>query len=278
MIAKRHPALLILPLMLVTIYAGRCAAQSVTIFGNATPSPQSTYSTPITGGVKFWSSQAGTISAIRFYRATANPGSYYIACLYTASGGLLRSVTLQGEPNPVPGWQVANFATPISISANTTYVAAYYVPAGGSYQLVPGGLTTGVTSGPLTAPASGSVGGNGVYSDTQGFPSTGSARNSNFLVDVVFNPAAPSPYLTLSMTPPSPSVASNAPLGTVVATVTAAWSNGAPFAGTLAFGAPYSNDKATFALSGSKLIVNPTGPGLSADGNTTQSVTIVATQ
>ena len=194
------------------------SAQTVSIFGNMVPSPLSDYTdTPITGGVKFWSTQAGTISAIRFYRATTNPGGY-IASLYTASGTLLGSVTMKHESGPVPGWQVADFAAPISISPNTTYVAAYYVPSGSSYQLVPYGLTQGVTTGPLTAPASSAVGGNGVYNHgVRAFPATASARNSNFLVDVLFTPAAPKPYLTLSFNPTNPTIASNAPAGTVVA-------------------------------------------------------------
>jgi hypothetical protein len=228
-------------------------------------------------GCDFWSAQAGAISAIRFYRATTNQGGY-TASLYTASGTLLGSVKMAHESGPVPGWQIGNFAAPIPISPNTTYVAAYYVPSGGNYQLVPNGLTQGVTAGPLTAPASSVVGGNGVYNDGHAFPNTSSARNSNFLVDVLFTPAVPTPYLTVSFNPANPSIASNAPAGSVVATITAGWSDGAPFTGMLAFGSPNSNDHATFAILGNQLIVNSTGPGLSADGGTNQLVTIVATQ
>jgi hypothetical protein len=265
-------------LSLSAIGAAQCSAQTVSIFGSAAPSPLSSYTdTPITVGLKFWSTQSGTISGIRFYRASANPGGY-VASLYTTSGTLLGSVSLAHESGPVPGWQVANFATPISIAANTTYIAAYYVPSNSSYQLVPYALTNGVTTGPLTAPASSAVGGNGVYNHERALPNTGSARNSNFVVDVLFAPTAPAPYLTLSFNPPNPTVASNAPVGTVIATITASWSNGSPFTGTLSFGPPNSNDNATFAISGNQLIVNPVGPGLSHDGGTTQNVTIVASQ
>jgi hypothetical protein len=51
-----------------------------------------------------------------------------------------------------------------------------------------------------------------------------------------------------------------------------------PFTGTLSFAQPYSNDQGIFALSGNNLIINPSGPGLSAAPNSTQNVTIVATQ
>jgi hypothetical protein len=273
----RRAVLVVLGLSLFVLTSvGEASAQSVSIFGTAAPSNASeAANTPITLGVKFWSTEAGTVSAIRFYRGTTSPQGY-VASLYSASGTLLGSVTMATESGPVPGWQVGTFASPIPISANTTYVAAYYVPSG-EYLRVPEGLSQGVTTGPLTAPASSAVGGNGVYKPKQAFP-TRSWEAANFLADVVFTPTAPTPYLTLSFSPASPSVASNAPAGTVVATITASWNDGSPFTGTLSFGAPNSNDQATFAISGNQLIVNPEGPGLSADGDTTQLVTVVATQ
>ncbi|HKM72874.1 MAG TPA: hypothetical protein VJX94_22885, partial [Stellaceae bacterium] len=75
-----------------------------------------------------------------------------------------------------------------------------------------------------------------------------------------------------------PSITSSAPLDSVVATITASWSDGSPFAGTLSFGPPYSNDQGVFAISGNSLIVNPSGPGVSSDANATLNVTVVATQ
>jgi Domain of unknown function (DUF4082) len=250
-------------------------AQTVSIFGNTAPSAGEGWNTPMTLGVKFWSTEAGTVSAIQFYRHTTSPQGY-VASLYSASGTLLGSVTMATESGPVPGWQVGAFASPIPISPNTSYVAAYYVPSG-EYTQVPQGLAQGVTTGPLNAPASSAVGGNGVYHSKLAFP-THTWENANYSADVVFTPAAPKPYLTVSFNPANPTVASNAPAGTVVATVTASWSDGSPFTGSLSFGSPNSNDKATFAISGNQLIVNPDGPGLSADGGTDQLVTIVATQ
>jgi hypothetical protein len=255
---------------------GRCPAQTVNIFGNLVPNNSDNVTIPPrTVGVKFWSTQSGSISAIRFYRGTTSPLGH-VASLYSARGTLLGSVTMAHESGAMPGWQVATFASPISISPNTTYVAAYYIPSG-KYQRMPYGLTQGVTTGPLTAPASSTVGGNGIYRNGQTFP-TMKWEDANFFVDVEFTPTAPTPYLTLSFNPANPSIASNAPGGTVVATITANWSNGSPFTGALTFGPPNSNDKATFSISGNNLIVNPAGPGVSADGSTTQRVTIVATQ
>jgi hypothetical protein len=257
------------------VYGGESWAQSINIFGDLVPGANTqANNTPLTLGVKFWSTQSGTLSGIRFYRGTTSPHGY-VARLYSAAGGLLGSVTLAHELSPVPGWQEATFAAPISISPNTTYVAALYLPSGTTYQRVPYELAQGVTSGPLTAPANSAVGGNGVYSSGSAFPRS-AWESANFFVDVLFTPSAAT--LLLNFSPPNPSIPANTPLGSVVATINATWSDGSPFTGTLSFAQPYSNDQGTFAISGNNLIINPSGPGLSGDGNTVQNVTIVATQ
>ena len=91
------------------------SAQSINIFGDAVPSDPTGAGKAVTLGVKFWSTQAGTISAIRFYRAAASSDGY-VGSLYTAGGTLLGSATLASESGPVPGWQVADFSSPIPIS------------------------------------------------------------------------------------------------------------------------------------------------------------------
>lgn len=84
--------------------------------------------------------------------------------------------------------------------------------------------------------------------------------------------------MILNCNPPNPSISANAALGSVVATITPTWSHGSPFTGTLTFAPPYSNDKGVFAISGNNLIINPAGPGVSSDANTTLNVKVVATQ
>jgi len=257
----------------VLVSGGETSAQSISILGNAVPSDPTGGGTKVTLGVKFWSSQSGTISAIRFYRAAVSAHGY-VASLYSASGTLLGSATLAHESSAVPGWQVANFASPIPVSANTTYIAAYYSGAGkGAGD--PQELKNGVTNGPLTAPASSAAGGNGVYNSKNAFPKS-SSEASNYYVDVLYTPTGAA--LVLSFNPPNPSIPANTPLGSVVATITPTWSDGSPFTGKFSFAQPYSNDQATFAISGNNLIINPSGPGVSADANTVQNVTIVATQ
>jgi hypothetical protein len=275
-VTRTTSPLLFTAIILFLAVSDRCWGQSVSLFAGAVPSnPVEADNNAVTLGVKFWSSKPGSISAIKFYRGAKSPLGY-VASLYSASGSLLGSVQMRTESGPVPGWQQAILAAPISISPNTTYIAAYYAPSG-QYADQYYGFTAAVTEGPLTAPASSLVGGNGVFIYKQGFPKQ-AWKNSNYFVDIVFIPTAPAPYLTLAFSPANPSIASTAPLGSYVATIAARWSDGSPFTGTLSFGPPYSNDGATFALSGYNLIINPSGPGVSADGNTLQPATIVATQ
>ena len=81
--------------------------------------------------------------------------------LWSATGTLLGSVTFSSES--ASGWQQAMFASPIAIAANTTYVASYHTNSG-FYAATTSGLTNAVDNAPLHALATGSSGGNGVYS------------------------------------------------------------------------------------------------------------------
>jgi Domain of unknown function (DUF4082) len=250
------------------------------IFGNKVPPYDAAADfSPATLGVKFWSSKAGKISAIRFYRGTTSP-SGYVARLYSATGRLLGSVALATESGPVPGWQTAIFPAPISIAANTSYVASYYTP-NGQYAYEHYGLQSGVTNGPLSVPASSMANGNGVYYYGLGFPRK-TYEASNYYVDLLFMQAAaapaPEPVLNLSFEPPNPSIPSTTPKGATVAAIVPSWSNGQPFTGALSFGSPDSDAGGVFAISGNSLIISPSGPGVSGAGGTVEQVTIVATQ
>jgi Domain of unknown function (DUF4082) len=271
----------LMSILLIACSGSRASlAQSpVNIFGNAVPANavEADYSA-VTLGVKFWSSQAGTISAIRFYRGATSP-SGYVARLYSAAGIMLGSVPLAKESGPVPGWQTAMFLAPIKIAANTTYVAAYYTP-NGKYANGYYGLNNSVTNAPLNVLASSTVGGNGVYYYGLGFPNN-TWEASNYYVDVLFMPAMsappPAPILSLSFEPPSPLIPNTTPKGATVATVIASWSNGQPFTGTISIA--NSNPTGVFAISNNNsLIIDPLGPGVSGAGGTVEQLTIAATQ
>ena len=80
-------------------------------------------------------------------------------------------------------------ATPVSISANTTYIASYHT--NGAYVATDNFFTNAFLSGGLTAPSSASSGGNGVYSyggtSTAGVFPTNTFSAANYCADVVFS-------------------------------------------------------------------------------------------
>lgn len=137
---------------------------------------------PVTLGLKFQSDVAGSVTGIRFYKSVANTGSH-TGTLWDASGNALGSVTFTGET--ASGWQAALLSTPVTISANTTYVVSYTV-AGGHYSVNGGAFTSGLDNSPLHALSDLSAG-NGVfgYGSSPTFP-TNSYNASNYWVDVLF--------------------------------------------------------------------------------------------
>jgi hypothetical protein len=134
-------------------------------------------------GVKFQASSDGTITGLRFYKGPQNTGPH-VADLWSSSGTLLATATFSNET--AVGWQQVNFATPVAITAGTTYVAAYHT-TNGEYSADPNYFAAAQTNGPLTAPAGSSSGGNGVYAygSTSLFP-TNSFNSTSYGVDVLF--------------------------------------------------------------------------------------------
>lgn len=139
---------------------------------------------PVNVGVKFTTTANGWITGIRFYKGPYNTGTH-TGELWDSSGDLLGQVTFTNET--ATGWQQANFATPIAVTAGTTYIASYYAPNGG-YSVTSGDLASAVSNPPLEALPSGSSGGNGIYAygSSPAFPQY-SYNSSNYWVDVVFS-------------------------------------------------------------------------------------------
>jgi hypothetical protein len=77
--------LLVAVSLAVLVSGGEILAQSISIFGNAVPSDPTGGRKTVTLGVKFWSSQAGTVSAIRFYRAAPAQVVMSPACIRLAA-------------------------------------------------------------------------------------------------------------------------------------------------------------------------------------------------
>ncbi len=154
--------------------------------------PNSGDSSAVEVGAKFRSDVNGFITAIRFYKGSANIGTH-IGNVWTSSGTLLASVTFTDETDS--GWQQANLITPVAITAGTTYVVSYHAPVG-QYALNGNYFAAEYVNAPLRAPASGAVNGNGVYLyGAGGFP-TQTFNAANYWVDVVFDTELPLPDTT----------------------------------------------------------------------------------
>ncbi|MFD4871804.1 DUF4082 domain-containing protein [Streptomyces sp. NPDC058420] len=182
-------------------------------------------------GVKIRTTVAGSITGVRFYKSPANTGTH-TGSLWSASGTRLATGTFTNET--ASGWQQLNFASPVTVKANTTYVASYFAPNGG-YSYDGGAFTDGPAGlAPLTALRSGADGGNGVYhyGSTSAFPSSASS-GSNYWVDVVLDTS------TASTTPPT--VSSTSPTsGATGVSITA------PVSAT--FGSAVDADSLTFTV------------------------------
>jgi hypothetical protein len=155
-------------------------------------------------GVKFRSDVAGSITGIRFYKATANTGTHS-GHLWSSTGTPLASATFTGES--ASGWQQVNFATPVAIAANTVYVASYYAAVGHYSADVNYFASKGADNSPLHALTNGVSGGNGVYA----YGASGTFPNqtwntANYWVDLVFQPGVTATLTNIAVTPANPTL------------------------------------------------------------------------
>ena len=166
------------------------------LFTDATvPTTLQVADSPVTLGLRFSSSAAGTVTGMRFYKNAANTGTH-VGTLWGADGTKLASATFTGESTS--GWQTVTFSTPVAITANTDYLVSYRSTTG-NYSVTAGDFSgSGITRGVLTAGYN-----TGAYNYTDAFP--GSRSTSNYMVDVVFTKAA-APIAVVSQTPASAAV------------------------------------------------------------------------
>jgi hypothetical protein len=139
---------------------------------------------PLTVGLRFRSDVAGSITGIRFYKSAINTGSFTVL-LYTNTGSLLAQAAYPGS-SAASGWQQVSFSSPVAISPNTTYVAAYFSTSG--FVFTDGYfVNSGVDNAPLHALRTAVGGLNGVfqYGSVVQFP-TASYNGMNYWVDVLF--------------------------------------------------------------------------------------------
>jgi phosphodiesterase/alkaline phosphatase D-like protein len=199
-----------------TLATGACPCSVWPV--TTTPAVASTAdSNPIEVGMRFRGTQDGFIAGLRFYKGAANTG-LHVAHLWTNTGTLLATATFVNET--ASGWQEVMFASPVPVSANTTYVASYFAPVGRYAQNLDG-LAGTVSAPPLQALGNGVDGANGVFLyGTSGFP-TSSFQSSNYWVDVVFVPGA-------DVTAPTISAVAATPATPASSTATVTWTTSEP--------------------------------------------------
>jgi hypothetical protein len=138
-------------------------------------------------GVKFRTDVPGAVTGIRFYKAAANTGTHVVG-LYTASGTLLAQATAAAESRS--GWQAVAFASPVAVTANTTYVAAYLAP-NGHYSVTSSAFASKPFDNPPLHALANSTSPNGVYAYSKTLVSPISTfKSTNYWVDVLFEPTA----------------------------------------------------------------------------------------
>ncbi|WP_109209662.1 MULTISPECIES: DUF4082 domain-containing protein [Microbacterium] len=159
----------------------------------------------VTLGVKFSPTTAGVVSAIKFYKGSANLGSH-TGALWSADGTKLASATFTDESTQ--GWQIATLDKSVTVQPGVTYIASYVAPQG-RYSATSGAFSAAYSRGPLTVPAGGAV-----YTYSSGFPT--SSSSTDYGVDVVFT--LPTDVPTITERTPAPEAVDVAPGTTVTAT------------------------------------------------------------
>ncbi|PDT17902.1 adhesin, partial [Rhizobium sp. J15] len=173
---------------LETPSAGRTVTVSgpsyTSLFGSATPAVVNTNDTSaVELGVRFQTSVAGTVGGIRFYKGSQDTGTH-TGSLWSSTGTRIATLTFTNET--ASGWQTAYFSSPVALTPGQIYTASYHTNTG-RYSTTADYFLSNVTSGPLTAPASG----NGVYRyGSNSLYPTATFNETNYWVDVMFNPSS----------------------------------------------------------------------------------------
>lgn len=150
-------------------------------------------------GLKFSSSVPGSITAIKYYKAT-NSTSAHTGTLWSSTGAKLATVTFTGET--ASGWQIANLATPVNVTAGTTYVVSYHTS---QYVWTDNYFATAKAVNPLSAPVNAGV---YIYGTASAFP-TSTWQGDNYWVDIVFQPGNVPPPVGITVTPTAISLLTN---------------------------------------------------------------------
>jgi hypothetical protein len=188
-----------------------------TVFGARGPvTPDSGDDSAVELGLRITPTESGSISGIRFFKSAANTGTH-TGSLWSATGVRLATATFSNET--ATGWQTATFATPVDVTAGTTYVASYWAPRGRYAADADAWAYRGITRAPLAVAGGFGAQPASVYNTNGDFP-TDIFGQSNYYVDAVFTGTGNTvPVVTAqSPTPDSSSVALNTPISATIST------------------------------------------------------------
>lgn len=127
-------------------------------------------------GIKFRSSHAGSIEAIRFLKAEGDLDSHRVN-LWSESGTLVATASSSSES--ANGWQTVYLPRPASVKAHRTYVVSYRTT---KYMVSQKYFNEAVRAGPLTIP----VRENGVFAGGASYFPSKNMQSTNYWVDPVF--------------------------------------------------------------------------------------------
>ena len=225
---------------------------------------------PIELGVRFTSEVDGIVNAIRFYKGPLNTGQH-VGRLWDINGNILGTATFTNES--ATGWQEAPLDPPVTIAKDTVHVVSYYAPNGG--YAATGDQFNGVSveRGPLEAPASEAIDGNGVYryGAGGGFP-TSSYNETNYWVDLVMEgvPDTTAPIVTNMV--PAPGLVAVDSSQSIVASF-----DGAVDTGTVSFDLQHNGSDVPATLSFPDAVTAELTPDAPLAPGTTYDASISAT-
>lgn len=145
-------------------------------------------------GTRFIPAVSGSVRGIRFYKGPGNTGTH-TGALWSPAGDRLATGVFTDES--AAGWQTLVFDQPVPVTANATYTASYWAPAG-HYPDDEGYFADPHRSGDLFAPRDAGV---YVYG-SQSFPQR-TWRSSNYWVDVLFAPDGSAPQAPTTTVAPT---------------------------------------------------------------------------
>jgi uncharacterized protein DUF4082 len=143
---------------------------------------------PVELGVKFRPQSSGRMTALQYYQGSGARG-VTDATVWSARGRVLARVSFP-ETTKV-GWRTVPLANPVGLTAGRTYVVSYHAPRGG-YPTIERDLLSAKTLNGFELPTRAGV---YTYGSEIAFP-TSTYAGTNYLVDIVFQPATPTSTAT----------------------------------------------------------------------------------